>query len=304
MHGNLVDPTLGDRPAPQQQAEPEVPKGEGAGRGPDDEPNALAVDAEAGDRTEGKWVGKGLEVAHGANVEDDDGREGGAEDQVGGRVCETEGRVRSASGAGVESRGRTSVVASNTGNEVARLLGVLLSNELLLAILGHRPREADVDSMDPESAVVGGASDAMRVLDNAHSRDFAALLEGLPRPARHVLLEADRVPDLDGAVLGSRGEEELIRRDSNVGDGSGVFDEVCDKSTLWSTGGALARREGCAKGAATRDAEGDMRTELGQRLAIVVEVDALEELLDAGVVAVCRRGSRGSVLRARFSAGF
>lgn len=180
------------------------------------------------------------------------------------------------------------------------MFGVLLPNELLLAVLGHRPREADVDSVDPEGAVVGSAGDAMRVLDNAHARDPPALLEGLSRPARHVLLETDRVPNLDRPVLGSRSEEELIRRDLDIGDGSGVLDEVGDEGALGSTGSSLARREGGAKGATTRNAEGNVRAEFGERFAVVVEVDALEELLDAWVVAVCGEGAKLSVLGAQF----
>ena len=158
---------------------------------------------------------------------------------------------------------------------------------LFRSVLGHRPRKADVDSMNPQRPGIRRARNAMRMLEDAHARDLAALLERLPRPTRHVLLQPNRVPDLDRAVLGSCRKEELVGRDLDVGDGARVLDEVGDEGTFGTLGSSFARREARAERLATRDADWDMRAEFGKGFAVVVEVDSLEKLLDAGIVALC-----------------
>lgn len=134
----------------------------------------------------------------------------------------------------------------------------------------------------------------MRILDDADARDLAALLESLSRATRHVLLEADRVPNLDGAVIRACREEELIRSDLNVGDGASVLDEVGDERSFRSTRRALPRREAGTKSATSRDADRHARAELGKWLPIVVEVHSLEQLLDTGIVAICEQKLRSA----------
>lgn len=68
-----------------------------------------------------------------------------------------------------------------------------------------------------------------------------------------------------------------------------MLDEVGDEGSFGSTRGALARREAGTEGLAPRDADGNVRAEFGEGFAVVVEVDALEKLLDARIVSLCVR---------------
>lgn len=129
----------------------------------------------------------------------------------------------------------------------------------------------------------------MRVLNHAHARNLAALLKSLPRATRDILLQPDRVPHFDSAVFRAGDKEKLVWRDGNVDDGGRVLDEMRDQSTGRSTWGAFARWEAGAQCSTSGNTDCDMRTELWQRSAICVEVDSLEEMLDAGVVTVCAR---------------
>lgn len=95
----------------------------------------------------------------------------------------------------------TCVVAGHASDEFSRLVEPLLADQLRLAVLWHRTAQADVHAMDPQCPIIGRTGDTMRVLEHANGRDFAALLERLPRLARHVLLESNRVPYFGGAIF-------------------------------------------------------------------------------------------------------
>lgn len=153
--------------------------------------------------------------------------------------------------------------------------------------------------MNPQRPIIRRARNAMRMLENAHARDPPALLERLPRPTRHVLLQPNRVPDLDRAILGPRREEELVGRDLDVGDGARVLDEVGNEGAFGTLGNSFARREARAESLAAGDADGDVRAEFGEGFAVVVEVDSLEELLDARVVPLCQSNKLASCAEQR-----
>jgi hypothetical protein len=76
-----------------------------------------------------------------------------------------------------------------------------------------------------------------------------------------------------------------------------VFDEVSDESSFRSRRSSLARREGSSESSATRNAGSDVRTELGERFAIRVEVSTFDKLLDARIVSLYSQSSSARMAR-------
>ena len=93
----------------------------------------------------------------------------------------------------------------------------------LLAVFWHGAwLSVDVDAADPQAAIVRRTSDAVRLLEDNHC-DFPALVNDLPRPTRHVLLEPDRVPHSHCPVRRASREKGMVRRNCNPSDARSVL---------------------------------------------------------------------------------
>jgi hypothetical protein len=182
---------------------------------------------------------------------------------------------------------RTGVEARQTSCIVSLPIHLILPHHMRLTIPRHLPTQAHVDPMNPHRPIRRRTRNAMTLLEHAHASDFPTLLKRLSRFRSNVLLESHGIPDLDRSIFRARREEKLVRRDDDGSDGRGVLGEVGDEGSFGAGRGAVSRGEGGAEDFATRDTDGDMRTEFGKWLAVAVEVGTLEELLDAGVITLC-----------------
>lgn len=83
----------------------------------------------------------------------------------------------------------------------------------------------------------------------------------------------------------------MIGRNLDGGDPARVFDKMRDEGSLRSGRASFSLAEGKGgggMGASTGYANWDMGTEFEEGLSVSVEIHSLEELLDRGIVPLCR----------------
>jgi hypothetical protein len=143
------------------------------------------------------------------------------------------------------------------------LVQFVLANQVMLAVTGYRSSKGNIHTVDPERAVIRRTRDAMRILEHAHARHPPSLLVSVACPTRHVLLETDRVPDLDRAVVRAGDEKDMIGRDSDAGDRSCVLSEVCNQSSSRLSAGTFVWRIAATNSSPPRNPRRHKRSKLG-----------------------------------------